>query len=161
MSGLPTTRQQLRKTDIWYRRLFSPSEDRNLPKPGFTGIQSSSLIEGKGIQKVAPGVGGAMQRVDASHEAMQLILLGNLHAGRRLRQIPRRLHSRDRQSKGRVFHPLSPILPVTDLGEIVCRDRGREILELPSRVFKRNTLQPMLGERDLRQGGDLADLCGA
>jgi hypothetical protein len=28
-----------------------------------------------------------MRRVDASHGAMHLILLGNLHAGRRLRQI--------------------------------------------------------------------------
>jgi hypothetical protein len=50
-----------------------------------------------------------MRRVDASHGAMHLILLRNLHAGRRLRHISRRLHSRDRQSKGRVRHPLSHI----------------------------------------------------
>ena len=54
--------------------------------------------------------------------------------------IPGRLHSRDRQSKGRVLHRLSHILTATDLRELVRGDRGRQILELPSRVFERDTL---------------------
>jgi hypothetical protein len=38
-----------------------------------------------------------------------------------------------------------------DPREFVGGDRGREVLELLSSVLERDTLQPMLVERDLRQ----------
>ena len=69
----------------------------------------------------------------------------------RLRHIPSPRHREIVRAKGRVLHRLRNIFPVMDPREFVGGDRGREVLELLSSVLERDTLQPMLVERDLRQ----------